>query len=87
MLGNPIVHCNGIRYEFQSKTFIRLHNEFVIVGPSILIFTLGHELSGMSELKIGGLMYLVGICFFKADGMFSECKDFFRRYSKSRQRS
>lgn len=38
------------------------------VGPSILIITMGHEFSGMSELKIGGLMYLVGICFFKADG-------------------
>ncbi|KAG4076912.1 hypothetical protein HA402_015899 [Bradysia odoriphaga] len=38
------------------------------LGPSILIITLGHEFSGMSELKMGGLMYLIGIFFFKADG-------------------
>lgn len=43
-------------------------------GPSILIVTMGHEFSGMSELKMGGLVYLLGICFFKADGWYFEKK-------------
>lgn len=38
------------------------------VGPSVVIICCGHEFSGMDELKVGGLVYLVGIFFFKADG-------------------
>lgn len=38
------------------------------VGPSLVIMLCGHEFSGMEELKKGGLVYLTGIIFFKADG-------------------
>lgn len=38
------------------------------LGPSIVIILCGHEFVGMNELKTGGLIYLLGICFFKADG-------------------
>lgn len=38
------------------------------VGPSLVIICCGHEFSGMDELKVGGLVYLIGIFFFKADG-------------------
>lgn len=38
------------------------------MGPSLVIILFGHEFSGMSELKLGGLLYILGVCFFKADG-------------------
>ncbi|XP_059620251.1 monocyte to macrophage differentiation factor [Phlebotomus argentipes] len=38
------------------------------LGPSIVIMICGHEFNGMDELKIGGLLYILGVCFFKADG-------------------
>lgn len=38
------------------------------LGPSIVMVVCGHEIHGMAELKMGGLIYLTGICFFKADG-------------------
>lgn len=38
------------------------------IGPSLVIICIGHEFSGMAELKLGGLLYILGICFFKADG-------------------
>lgn len=38
------------------------------VGPSLVIVCCGHEFNGMEELKKGGLVYLAGIFFFKADG-------------------
>lgn len=38
------------------------------LGPSIVMVVCGHEFSGMAELKMGGMLYLGGICFFKADG-------------------
>lgn len=38
------------------------------LGPSMVIVIWGHDFNGMAELKLGGLLYLVGICFFKADG-------------------
>lgn len=38
------------------------------VGPSLVIIGFGHEFSGMAELQTGGLVYLAGILFFKADG-------------------
>ncbi|XP_055612411.1 monocyte to macrophage differentiation factor 2 [Uranotaenia lowii] len=40
------------------------------LGPSIVIILWGHEFTGMSELKFGGLLYIVGIVFFKSDGLF-----------------
>lgn len=38
------------------------------VGPSVVILLYGHEFVGMAELKLGGLIYILGIVFFKADG-------------------
>ncbi|XP_058053273.1 monocyte to macrophage differentiation factor [Anopheles bellator] len=40
------------------------------VGPSLLIVLWGHEFTGMAELKLGGILYIVGIVFFKSDGLF-----------------
>jgi monocyte-to-macrophage differentiation protein len=31
-------------------------------------FSFQHEFSGLTELKIGGLFYILGVVFFKADG-------------------
>lgn len=38
------------------------------LGPSIIIIYWGKEFNGLSELKIGGFLYILGIVFFKADG-------------------
>lgn len=38
------------------------------VGPSIVIILWGEDFNGLSELKVGGFLYLLGIGFFKADG-------------------
>jgi monocyte-to-macrophage differentiation protein len=34
----------------------------------ISIFCLQHDFSGLTELKIGGVLYILGVVFFKADG-------------------
>ncbi|XP_050091235.1 monocyte to macrophage differentiation factor [Anopheles aquasalis] len=39
------------------------------VGPSLVIVLWGHEFTGMAELKFGGILYIAGILFFKADGL------------------
>lgn len=41
----------------------------ISVGPASVVILCGHEFIGMPELKIGGLLYLVGVFFFKADGI------------------
>ncbi|XP_058466806.1 monocyte to macrophage differentiation factor [Malaya genurostris] len=40
------------------------------LGPSMVIVFWGHEFTGMAELKLGGFLYIVGIVFFKSDGIF-----------------
>lgn len=37
------------------------------VGPSLVLILNGHEFEGV-EVQVGGILYLVGIFFFKADG-------------------
>lgn len=39
------------------------------IGPAV-VFSIGydHHFKGMDELQVGGLLYIVGIIFFKADG-------------------
>ncbi|GLV34713.1 uncharacterized protein CBL_09194 [Carabus blaptoides fortunei] len=37
------------------------------VGPSVPLMT-EHDFAGASELKVGGVIYVLGILFFKADG-------------------
>lgn len=39
------------------------------VGPAIVILVTGVDFRGMNELKIGGILYVSGIIFFKADGL------------------
>lgn len=39
------------------------------LGPAVVIFWTGHVFPGMTELKLGGFFYILGICFFKADGV------------------
>lgn len=39
------------------------------LGPALAVFGTGHEFPGMTELKLGGFFYIVGICFFKSDGL------------------
>lgn len=39
------------------------------IGPSLLIIVFGSGFHGISELKLGGLLYIIGICFFKSDGL------------------
>lgn len=34
----------------------------------IIYFKFQHELSGLAELKLGGVLYILGVFFFKADG-------------------
>lgn len=43
----------------------------ISTGPAAVIIFCGHEFIAMPELKIGGLLYLVGVFFFKADGKLS----------------
>ncbi|XP_037913994.1 monocyte to macrophage differentiation factor 2 isoform X1 [Hermetia illucens] len=44
---------------------------YIIMGivPSVIIIMFGHDFEGMTELKLGGILYIVGIGFFKADGL------------------
>lgn len=39
------------------------------LGPSIVIICCGQDFKGLNELKVGGFVYLLGIGFFKADGL------------------
>lgn len=45
---------------------------YTVIGvvPSLVIVCWGHEFTGMTELKLGGLLYIVGLGFFKSDGIF-----------------
>lgn len=38
------------------------------VGPSVVIILWGEDFPGLTEVKVGGFVYLSGIAFFKADG-------------------
>ncbi|XP_012263087.1 monocyte to macrophage differentiation factor isoform X2 [Athalia rosae] len=40
---------------------------FMGIGPSIAIINIT-EISGIRELKLGGLIYVIGVVFFKSDG-------------------
>lgn len=64
----------GIIYQQMfHERFKSLETFFYVViglGPSLVIIFWGHEFTGMDELKIGGLLYIVGIVFFKCDGVF-----------------
>lgn len=64
----------GIIYQQMfHERFKSLETFFYLViglGPSLVIIFWGHEFTGMGELKVGGLLYIVGIVFFKCDGVF-----------------
>lgn len=40
----------------------------IAIGPASCVILVGHEFTGMWELKIGGFFYLFGVFFFKSDG-------------------
>ncbi|XP_072028018.1 monocyte to macrophage differentiation factor-like [Amphiura filiformis] len=57
-------------YCFYEK-YKRLETAFYIImglGPSIVVFEV-HDLDGIYELALGGLIYIVGVIFFKSDGI------------------
>lgn len=62
----------GIMYQqLYHEKFKTLETIFYVImglGPSTVIMLYGHEFEGMSELKLGGGLYIVGIVFFKSDG-------------------
>lgn len=68
-----ILAALGILYQqLYHERFKTLETVFYVimgVGPSVVIMLYGHEFMGMSELKLGGLIYILGIIFFKADGI------------------
>ncbi|CAH0564063.1 unnamed protein product [Brassicogethes aeneus] len=51
------------------KTLETLFYLFMGIGPSLTILT-EHLISGITELSIGGLLYVLGVIFFKCDGVF-----------------
>uniref|UniRef100_A0A1L8EDL9 Putative macrophage maturation-associated protein n=1 Tax=Haematobia irritans TaxID=7368 RepID=A0A1L8EDL9_HAEIR len=63
----------GITYQqIFHERFKCLETCFYILmglGPALAVFGTGHEFPGMTELKLGGFFYIVGICFFKSDGI------------------
>lgn len=46
--------------EVSTMTFLSI--------PAFKFVLFQHEFSGMSELKMGGILYVIGIVFFKSDG-------------------
>ncbi|XP_053676442.1 monocyte to macrophage differentiation factor [Anopheles nili] len=64
----------GIIYQqMYHERYKCLETFFYVViglGPSVVIVLWGHEFTGMSELKFGGILYIIGIVFFKSDGLF-----------------
>ncbi|XP_049296567.1 monocyte to macrophage differentiation factor [Anopheles funestus] len=64
----------GIVYQqMYHERYKCLETFFYVViglGPSVVIILWGHEFTGMSELKFGGILYIIGIVFFKSDGLF-----------------
>ncbi|CRL03457.1 CLUMA_CG016311, isoform A [Clunio marinus] len=53
------------------KSLETIFYALIAIGPATVVILYGHEFVGMAELKIGGLLYLVGVFFFKADGHLS----------------
>ncbi|XP_037941040.1 monocyte to macrophage differentiation factor 2 [Teleopsis dalmanni] len=39
------------------------------LGPALAVLLTGNEFNGLTELKLGGFFYILGICFFKCDGI------------------
>uniref|UniRef100_A0A182UD50 Monocyte to macrophage differentiation factor 2 n=1 Tax=Anopheles melas TaxID=34690 RepID=A0A182UD50_9DIPT len=64
----------GIVYQqMYHERYKCLETFFYVViglGPSVVIVLWGHEFTGMAELKFGGVLYIIGIVFFKSDGLF-----------------
>lgn len=56
-------------YHEKFKTLETIFYVFMGLGPSMVILLYGHEFVGMTELKLGGLFYLIGVGFFKSDGL------------------
>lgn len=38
------------------------------LGPALIIVISNHQIPAMNELKLGGILYLIGVLFFKLDG-------------------
>lgn len=63
----------GIAYQqLYHERYKCLETFFYIVmglGPALVVMLTGHVFNGMIHLKYGGAFYILGIVFFKADGL------------------
>jgi len=61
----------GILYQqlFHEKNKLLSTVIYIIIGvtPALVVFEMT-DLSGLEELKLGGIVYLIGVIFFKLDG-------------------
>ncbi|KAM7350224.1 monocyte to macrophage differentiation factor [Cochliomyia hominivorax] len=68
-----LMAASGIAYQqIFHERFKCLETCFYILmglGPALVVFCTGHVFRGMTELKMGGFFYILGICFFKSDGV------------------
>ncbi|KAL9872452.1 monocyte to macrophage differentiation factor isoform 2-T2 [Glossina fuscipes fuscipes] len=63
----------GITYQqLFHERFKCLETCFYVImglGPAVAVLSAGHQFHGMTELKFGGFLYIVGVYFFKSDGI------------------
>lgn len=64
----------GILYQYnfheRYKTLETILYIFIAAGPSVAIFTM-NDRTGLEWMMMGGVMYAVGVVFFKLDGIIA----------------
>jgi len=56
-------------YHERFKTLDTIFYLIMGLAPSTVIMLYGREFQGMMELKMGGIFYMIGVIFFKSDGI------------------